>query len=202
MDSPSRHPTRRTRALRAMLAVCGVILVAAAVHRLVPDAGVAASDSMLRAMRLLAGRELPATPPPHAPENPRTKREHLLAAGFALLGTPYEWGAKGPDAYDCSGFTRAAYAAIDVSLPDGSFNQAEGEQPLEDPARLVAGDLLFYRWAGKIGVSHVTMYAGDGWVLGTGSPGQRKQVVLYPLSDDLVDDGRVITYRHITLEDE
>ncbi len=193
---------RRARLLRAALALGALAVVVLAAYRLLRSPDVSATGLMRDATRLLTGRALPQTPPPTAPKNPRTKREHLLAAGFALVGTPYEWGAKGPDAYDCSGFTRAAYEAIGVSLPDGSFNQAEGEQPLKDPATLVAGDLLFYRWPGKTGVSHVTMYAGDGWVLGTGSPGQRKQVVLYPLSDDLVDDGRVITCRHIVLSDE
>lgn len=119
-----------------------------------------------------------------------------------MLGIPYQWEAKGPNAYDCSGFTKAAYAAGGVALPDGSFNQADHENPLDDPARLTPGDLLFYRWVGKNNISHVTLYAGDGWVIGTGSPGQPPMVVLYPLSDDLHDNGDVITYRHVRLPDE
>ena len=115
---------------------------------------------------------------------------------------PYAYGAKGPDELDCSGFTKSAYRAIGVSLPNGSFNQAKGEQPLASVARLVPGDLLFYRWANHKSVSHVTMYAGDGWVIGTGTPGQPPKVVVYPITYDLRDDGRIITYRHITLPDE
>lgn len=139
--------------------------------------------------------------PPQPPSQPATQRERLLKAAYELREIPYEWGAKGPDTYDCSGFTKAAYAAIDVELPDGSFNQAHGERPLV-PEELVAGDLLFYRWSGSDRVSHVTMYAGEGWVIGTGSPGQPKKVVVYPLQDDVANDGRVITYRHIELSDE
>ena len=29
-----------------------------------------------------------------------------------------------------------------------------------------------------------------------------REVVVYPLSDDLLDDGRVITFRHVRLRDE
>lgn len=147
--------------------------------------------------------EVDVSPSPPAPaERPTTARERLIVTAWGMLGTPYLYGAKGPDELDCSGFTKASYSGIGVELPDGSFNQAEGELPLESLESLVPGDLLFYRWAGKDAVSHVTMYAGSGWVIGTGSPGQPKEVVVYPITDDLRDDGRVITYRHIELTDE
>lgn len=125
-----------------------------------------------------------------------------MAAAFALEGVPYVFGAKGPAALDCSGFTKKAYAAIGVELPDGSFNQAAHEKELADTTKLVPGDLLFYRWAGSDRIAHVTMYAGSGWIVGTGSPGQPKKVVVYAIASDLWPDGRVITYRHITLPDE
>lgn len=157
---------------------------------------------MRGAMQAIAGRRVAVMPPPTAPDDPHTERERLISAAFALQGKPYAWGAKGPEAYDCSGFTKAAYDTIGVALPDGSFNQAKQERALDDPAKLATGDLLFYRWSEDAGVSHVTLYASSGWVIGTGSPGQPRKVVLYPLEDDLVDDGRVITYRHIVLSDE
>ena len=143
-----------------------------------------------------------STAAPVSVTQPATERERLLNAALSLRGVPYEWGAKGPDEFDCSGFTKASYAAIDVQLPDGSFNQAEGERPLASLQDLVPGDLLFYRWPGQDGVTHVTLYAGGGWVIGTGSPGQPPEVVIYPLSDDLKVSGTVVTYRHIRLADE
>ena len=144
----------------------------------------------------------PFAPAPFAPADPATDRERLLIAAYNLRGVPYRFGAKGPDYLDCSGFTKVAYAKIGVRIPDGSYNQAAGEKPLVDPAVLVPGDLVFYRWAGQNGVSHVTMYAGDGWLIGTGTPGQPGEVAVYPLAADLVADGRVLTYRHIRLPDE
>jgi cell wall-associated NlpC family hydrolase len=125
-----------------------------------------------------------------------------MDAAFGLVGKPYAWGAKGPGAYDCSGFTKAAYAAAGVRLPDGSFNQAAGEEPLRHEDQLTAGDLLLYRWPDSVSVAHVTIYAGDGWVIGTGSPGKPPKVVVYPLADDLRADGRIITFRHVRLADE
>jgi cell wall-associated NlpC family hydrolase len=125
-----------------------------------------------------------------------------MTAAFAMEGAPYTWGGKTADAPDCSGFTKLAYAAAGVVLPNGSFNQSLGEQPLASPSLLATGDLLFYRWANDDRISHVTLYAGSGWVIGTGTPGQPKQVVVYALASDLKADGRVITFRHIALPDE
>ena len=146
----------------------------------------------------------PATPTvaPSAPKAPRTPREKLLAAAFAARGVPYKWGAKGPDAYDCSGFARAVYAAAGVQLPNGSFKQAEGERPLASERQLAPGDLLLYRWTKSTKVEHVTVYAGGGWVIGTGTPGQPPKVTVYPLASDLRADGRVLTFRHIQLAGE
>lgn len=193
----------RRKAVRWTAVACALALLAGgaawyALSRLPhpPDPG-----AMVAMGRLIAS-PLDRSPAPEPPADPRTDRERLLTRAFGLRGQPYVWGAKGPDAYDCSGFTKAAYGAGGVKLPDGSFNQAEGERPLEALDALTAGDLIFYRWSGSDHVSHVTLYAGDGWVIGTGSPGQAREVTLYPLADDLVPDGRVITYRHVTLRDE
>lgn len=184
-----------------------IVLAAVAAWRWLPVPSEPSSDAVASAARPITGRDPSSpsaeTPPPFAPPiNPQTDRERLIAAACSMRDIPYEWGAKGPDHYDCSGFTKAAYRAVGIQLPDGSFNQAEGEQPFGSPDELSAGDLLFYRWPGKQGVSHVTMYAGDGWVIGTGTPGQPMKVTVYPLLNDLPTDGTVITFRHIRLADE
>jgi len=180
-----------------------LVLVAVAAWRWMPRPVAPASAEMTTAAgTLVAGRDQSPGRPPAAQTNPRTDRQRLMVAAYGLRGVPYKWGAKGPDHRDCSGFTRAAYGEVGVELPDGSFNQAKGERPLSSPDVMKPGDLILYRWAGTKGVKHVTMYAGDGWVIGTGSPGQLGEVTLYPLSADLVDDGRVLTYRHVVLPDE
>jgi hypothetical protein len=201
-DHTGMSETRRSR-LGIAIALALVLLVAGlAVWRWYPWPGTEATAAMREAMQNLAQDVDVSAQPPTPATHPATQRERLLAAGWKLIGVPYAYGAKGPDKLDCSGFTTSAYEAIGVSLPNGSFNQAKGEQPLTSVARLVPGDLLFYRWANHRSVSHVTMYAGDGWVIGTGTSGQPAKVVVYPITYDLRGDGRVITYRHMTLPDE
>lgn len=142
-----------------------------------------------------------ATPPP-APAHPATDRERLIAAAYTYLGIPYKYGGKTTKALDCSGFTKLPYADIGVTIPDGSYNQAEGEKPLTSPDDLAPGDLIFYRFWPKKNVTHVTMYRGDGWIIGTGTAGQAHKVSLYPLKDDLSRANWTLTYRHIVLPDE
>jgi cell wall-associated NlpC family hydrolase len=194
--------TRRRRLAVAVSIALALLIVGLAVWHWYPRTAPKATAAMREAMQGLP-RDVYVSPQPPAPDaQPTTERERLVTAAWKLIGVPYAYGAKGPDKLDCSGFTKAAYGTIGVSLPDGSYNQARGEQPLAAIAGLVPGDLLFYRWAKSASVSHVTMYLGDGWVIGTGTPGQPPKMAAYPITYDLRDDGRVITYRRITLPDE
>ena len=63
-----------------------------------------------------------------------------IAVAFAMrqVGKPYQWGATGPDAYDCSGLVYAAYAAAGIRIARTTFGwRQDGPQiPLpRDPAR-------------------------------------------------------------------
>lgn len=86
------------------------------------------------------------------------------------LKKPYEWGAKGPNAFDCSGLVRYAYAHADspVMLPPGAGQQActvPSSQPCATTAitgPLQRGDLLFFNDDdGTDVVSHVGMYLAN-----------------------------------------
>ncbi|CAM5722305.1 NlpC/P60 family protein OS=Streptomyces alboniger OX=132473 GN=CP975_16205 PE=3 SV=1 [Streptomyces alboniger] len=41
----------------------------------------------------------------------------------AQMGKPYEWGAEGPDTYDCSGLTSQAWASVGSTIPRTSQQQ-------------------------------------------------------------------------------
>src|SRR5256714_10986011 len=62
---------------------------------------------------------------------------------YAQLGKPYVFGAAGPNAFDCSGLTMAAYRQIGIHLPQLSFTQATMGWEVSK-ADLRAGDLLFF----------------------------------------------------------
>jgi cell wall-associated NlpC family hydrolase len=62
---------------------------------------------------------------------------------MAHLGLPYQWGANGPGAFDCSSFTQQASAAGGVSIPRTSEAQQAAARAIASAA-LKPGDLGFF----------------------------------------------------------
>ncbi|MFG1926703.1 NlpC/P60 family protein [Cryptosporangium sp. NPDC048952] len=89
----------------------------------------------------------------------------LSAVHFALAqrGKPYEWGAEGPDRFDCSGLVQTAYATADVVLPRTARPQYRVTKPVSVTA-LLPGDLLFFatEHADWNTIHHVGVYLGGG----------------------------------------
>jgi cell wall-associated NlpC family hydrolase len=85
---------------------------------------------------------------------------------LAQVGDPYVWAGDGPDAFDCSGLTRYAWAAAGVSLPHSSSAQSTLGTPVSS-ADLQPGDLVFFYSP----VSHVGIYIGNGQMVHAGSSG-------------------------------
>ena len=70
----------------------------------------------------------------------------VIAYAEAQIGKPYQWGATGPDAYDCSGLAMMAYRAAGITIPRTSQAQwAYGRQIPASQAR--PGDLVFFAGA-------------------------------------------------------
>jgi cell wall-associated NlpC family hydrolase len=84
------------------------------------------------------------------------------AAKFACaqIGKPYVWAAAGPNAYDCSGLTMAAWKSVGVSLPHNALEQKQAT-PRISASNLRVGDLVFY----YPDVHHVVIYVGNGWTV-------------------------------------
>jgi cell wall-associated NlpC family hydrolase len=101
------------------------------------------------------------------------------AITFALnqIGKPYQWGAAGPNAYDCSGLVYAAYAAAGIHIARTTF-QWRQDGPVVPLSGIQPGDLLFS--AGSDGTpanpSHVVMYLGGGQVVQAPQRGEDVQV--------------------------
>jgi len=105
----------------------------------------------------------------------RTFSATSVAVAFARarVGGSYRYGGTGPS-YDCSGLTRAAWAAAGVSIPRTSQAQL-ASLPRVSLSALQPGDIVGY-----FGGSHVTLYVGGGMVIGAENP--VTGIVLIPLS--------------------
>lgn len=93
----------------------------------------------------------------------RTK--DAIAFALAQVGDAYVHGAAGPNAYDCSGLTMAAWAQAGVALPHSSAMQYAGGRKVSRDA-LQPGDLVFYYSP----ISHVGMYIGGGKIVDAANP--------------------------------
>ncbi|HVB26568.1 MAG TPA: C40 family peptidase [Mycobacteriales bacterium] len=76
---------------------------------------------------------------------------------YAQLGKPYVYGAAGPDSYDCSGLTMAAWGAAGVYLPHNAAMQ-QASVPAVPLGDLQPGDLVFFGSPAY----HEAMYVGNG----------------------------------------
>src|SRR5699024_47580 len=91
--------------------------------------------------------------------------EAAIAWAQANLGLPYSWGSNSGGAYDCSGFTTAAFRAAGISIPHGSEAQYHATSRVS-LSEIQRGDLLFYSNNGSSsGIFHVAIYLGDGQVI-------------------------------------
>jgi len=83
------------------------------------------------------------------------------------MGKPYEWGAEGPETYDCSGLTSQAWIAAGATIPRTSQEQWKQLQHI-DVQDMRPGDLIIY----NSDASHVAMYIGDGAIIHAPRPGR------------------------------
>ncbi len=99
-------------------------------------------------------------------DDPGVDRAVVAALTFAAgqLGKPYRWGGNGPDAFDCSGLTLAAFRAGGTALPRVAQDQFDRGPVVVNGATIRPGDLLFFG-SGQRGVDHVGIYVGSGLMI-------------------------------------
>ena len=100
-----------------------------------------------------------------------------LAIQYALsqVGDRYVAAAAGPDSFDCSGLTLAAWRQAGVSLPHYSYAQFGQVRRISD-SELQPGDLVFYFGSGA---HHVGMYIGNGKMVHAANPRDGVEIIDY-----------------------
>ncbi|WP_327324109.1 NlpC/P60 family protein [Streptomyces sp. NBC_01210] len=97
--------------------------------------------------------------------------EKAIAYASLQIGKPYEWGAEGPNSFDCSGLTSEAWAAAKRPIPRTSQEQWRQLARI-DIKDMRPGDLIIYHRD----ASHVGMYIGDGSIVHAPRPGRNVTV--------------------------
>jgi cell wall-associated NlpC family hydrolase len=98
---------------------------------------------------------------------PRTQRVRLgnmtavIAYARSQVGARYVRGGEGPGGFDCSGFTKRAYAQAGIRLPHSSGAQAARARRISR-AQARPGDLV-------VGRGHVGIYMGRGMMIDAGN---------------------------------
>lgn len=114
-----------------------------------------------------------------APVRQPSVGERIVSIAQSKIGSPYAYGAAGPNSFDCSGFTSWVYAQVGKSIPRTSQSQAYSGQrvALND---IQPGDIVAY----YDGASHVAIYAGNGQIidaLNSGTPVGYRSLNMMPI---------------------
>ena len=118
----------------------------------------------------------PAPEPEPAPA-PSGGASAAIAFAKAQLGEPYVWGGAGPDSWDCSGLTMAAWATAGRTLPHYSVAQYDATTPVSQGS-LQPGDLVFWSSNGSpSSIYHMGMYLGGGQMIHAPRTGSNVEIV-------------------------
>jgi cell wall-associated NlpC family hydrolase len=141
------------------------VLAGPAAPATLPDAPEALPDLAPPDLSLLAATSNGPAPPPEgdvaAPDNPHgTEAAVVIQAALSRIGSPYSWGAAGPNSFDCSGLVMWSFQQAGIALPHSSQALAAGGQPVA-LSDMQPGDLVTY----YSDASHVAIYIGDGMMV-------------------------------------
>ncbi|MEV0760928.1 C40 family peptidase [Nocardia sp. NPDC050435] len=115
----------------------------------------------------IPGIEVPnPAPAPFTPPAPvKSAGEIALEAAESKIGSPYVYGAAGPNAFDCSGLVQWAYRQAGMELPRTSGAQLSAGTPVAYDD-LQPGDVVSFYGGG-----HSGLYAGGGNVVHASTSG-------------------------------
>lgn len=115
-----------------------------------------------------------STPAPTPAPAPSGNSSAVIAEAYKHIGKPYVWGAKGPDTFDCSGFTSYVYRQATGREIGGWTVPQESAGTRISVGEAQAGDLYF--WGSPGGTHHVAIALGGGQYIHAPQPGESVKV--------------------------
>lgn len=94
-------------------------------------------------------------------------------AALGKQGSPYVYGATGPNSFDCSGLVQWSYKQAGISLPRATYSQQTAGSSVSQ-GDLKPGDLMFFNGGGHVGI-----YIGGGKVVHAPTEGENVKVTAY-----------------------
>jgi cell wall-associated NlpC family hydrolase len=142
------------------------------------------AEGLAAEARQNAGTSKPVAPELYAVGDPDTaKVQQAIEFAKANLGERYVLGGMGPDVWDCSGITKAAYAAAGIFIGTHSatnqFNTMASARKLLPLSEAQPGDLMWYsQESGFNGDKyHVVIYLGGDMMLEAPNPARTVRIV-------------------------
>lgn len=128
-----------------------------------------------------------------APSSGDARIDAVVAFALAQVGKEYAFFTRGPEAFDCSGLTLAAYAQVGIGLVHYSAAQAmQGTRVDLDHDVIRAGDLIFQQRRGSTVINHVGIAIdAHRWVQAVG-PGLGVRVGSIPATSTITEVRRLI----------
>jgi len=148
-DTPMAHREAMRRRAARLRAQRGHVLAASEQARRHRAALRALRYRALRRRGYRAGLRLPP---------PNSRAGIAVRAALSRLGSPYVWGATGPDRFDCSGLTQWSYARAGIHLDRTTYQQIYDGIPIPR-SQVRPGDLVFPS------AGHVQMAIGNNLVV-------------------------------------
>lgn len=155
LDELRRDVEAKVAGQRDEIAALNAAIERAAAREAAAEA--AAREAAERAAAAAPEASLADSGPIQSAPAPNKGAQAAVDAALSQVGKPYQWGASGPDSYDCSGLTSWAWAHSGVSLPHNSGMQYDAT-PRVTRGDWQPGDLLFFGDP----IHHVAMYIGNG----------------------------------------
>jgi peptidoglycan endopeptidase LytE len=125
---------------------------------------------------------------------PSTRVQSMIAFAVSQTGKPYQFGAAGPNSFDCSGLVRAAFSNIGVKVPHQSQALAALGTPVDwRNSSIQPGDLVFTANSSSGGrIGHVAIAISATEVVEALSAGKPVGISRMPAKERILEVRRIL----------